>query len=98
VLIKATALISVIELQELMRAAQVAAQATRHYHIEDIPADRSHEHTQLGDGAMDLDGFLEAVEATGYDGFMTVELYPYEETAAETAGDAMRWLEGRGWA
>jgi ABC-type arginine transport system permease subunit len=29
VLIKATALISVIELQELMRAAQVAAQATR---------------------------------------------------------------------
>jgi sugar phosphate isomerase/epimerase len=74
------------------------AEHTRHYHIEDIPADRSHEHTQLGDGAMDLDGFLEAVEATGYDGFMTVELYPYEETAAETAGDAMRWLEGRGWA
>jgi sugar phosphate isomerase/epimerase len=74
------------------------AEYTRHYHLEDIPADRSHEHTQLGDGAMDLDGFLEAVEATGYDGFVTVELYPYEETAAETAREALAWLEDRGWA
>jgi sugar phosphate isomerase/epimerase len=70
---------------------------TRHYHLEDIPADRQHEHTQLGDGAMDIDGFLTAVEASGYDGYVTVELYPYQETAAETARDAMRYLTDRGW-
>jgi sugar phosphate isomerase/epimerase len=70
---------------------------TSHYHVEDIPADRRHEHTRLGDGAMDIEGFLEAVEATGYDGFVTVELYPYEETAVETARDAAAYLRERGW-
>jgi sugar phosphate isomerase/epimerase len=70
---------------------------TRHYHLEDIPADRAHEHTQLGDGAMDIDGFLGAVDDTGYDGFVTVELYPYEATAAQTARDAYQYLRQHGW-
>jgi sugar phosphate isomerase/epimerase len=70
---------------------------TVHYHLEDIPADRSHEHTQLGEGAVDIDGFLEAVEATGYDGYVTVELYPYQETAADTAREAYGYLDGHGW-
>lgn len=80
-------------------AAAVATlgEYTEHYHLEDIPEDRSHEHTQLGDGAMDIDGFLTAVEDSGYDGFVTVELYPYQETAEETARDAMAYLEEHGW-
>lgn len=68
-----------------------------HYHIEDIPADRTHEHTQLGEGSLDIDGFLEAVEQSGYDGFVTVELYPYEETAPETAHTAMKYLREHDW-
>ncbi|ADD04363.1 YfiH family protein [Natrialba magadii ATCC 43099] len=71
---------------------------TPHYHLEDIPDDRTHEHTQLGDGAMDIDGFLSELDERGYDGFVTVELYPYEETAVETARDAMAYLEEHGWA
>jgi sugar phosphate isomerase/epimerase len=70
---------------------------TPHYHLEDIPADRTHEHTQLGEGGMDVNGFLQALDDAGYDGFVTVELYPYEETAAETARDAMAFLEDHGW-
>ncbi|WP_135305201.1 sugar phosphate isomerase/epimerase family protein [Haloarcula amylovorans] len=70
---------------------------TPHYHLEDIPADRTHEHTQLGDGAMDIDGFLQTVEDSGYDGFVTVELYPYQETAAETAREAYAYLDEHGW-
>ena len=69
----------------------------RHYHLEDIPADRTHEHTQLGEGGMDVDGFLSTLDDASYDGFVTVELYPYEETAAETARDAMAYLEEHGW-
>ena len=69
-----------------------------HYHLEDIPGDRTHEHTQLGDGDMDIEGFLTALDDSGYDGFVTVELYPYEETAAETAREAMEYLEEGGWA
>lgn len=78
-------------------AVKTLGEYAEHYHLEDIPPDRSHEHTQLGEGAMDIDGFLEAVEASGYDGFVTVELYPYQETAEETARDAMAFLEDRGW-
>jgi sugar phosphate isomerase/epimerase len=70
---------------------------TSHYHLEDIPADRTHEHTQLGAGGMDIDGVLQTLEDAGYDGFVTVELYPYEETAEETARDAMRYLDDHGW-
>ncbi len=71
---------------------------TKHYHLEDIPESREHDHTQLGDGAMNIDAFLEAVEDSGYDGYVTVELYPYQETAAETARGAMDYLRDRGWA
>jgi sugar phosphate isomerase/epimerase len=73
------------------------ASYTPHYHVEDIPADGTHEHTQLGEGGMDIDGFLEAVEASEYDGFVTVELYPYQETAGETAATAMEYLQAHGW-
>ncbi|GAB7017377.1 sugar phosphate isomerase/epimerase family protein [Halostagnicola bangensis] len=68
-----------------------------HYHLEDIPADGTHEHTQLGDGGMDIDGFLQAIEDSEYDGFVTIELYPYEETAQETASEAMDYLHEHGW-
>lgn len=71
---------------------------TEHYHLEDIPADRTHEHTQLGDGDMDIGEFLTAIEDTSYDGFVTVELYPYESTAAETARESMDYLQDHGWA
>lgn len=77
-------------------AVETLGEYAEHYHLEDIPQDRTHEHTQLGDGVMDIDGFLEAVESSGYDGFVTVELYPYQETAEETARDAMAFLEEHG--
>ncbi|MFP8954563.1 sugar phosphate isomerase/epimerase family protein (plasmid) [Natrialbaceae archaeon A-arb3/5] len=70
---------------------------SHHYHLEDIPADGTHEHTQLGEGGMDINGFLEAIDASDYDGFVTVELYPYEETVEETAAGAMEYLEANGW-
>ncbi len=79
-------------------AVEVLGEYARHYHLEDIPEDRTHEHTQLGEGAMDIEGFLTALEDRGYDGFVTVELYPYQETPAETARGAMAYLEDHGWA
>ena len=40
---------------------------------------------------------LRELDDVGYDGFVTIELYPYEETAEETARGAMRYLEEHGW-
>jgi sugar phosphate isomerase/epimerase len=78
-------------------AVSKLAPYTRHYHLEDIPADRTHEHTQLGEGGMDIDGFLQTLSDADYDGFVTIELYPYEETAEATARGAMTYLEDHGW-
>lgn len=64
-----------------------------HVHLEDIPADRRHIHTQLGDGAMDIPAILAALRETGYDGWITVELYPYEKTPIETACNARKFLK-----
>lgn len=64
-----------------------------HVHLEDIPADRQHIHTQLGDGAMDIPAILDALQETGYDGWITVELYPYENNPIETACRARTYLK-----
>ncbi|MFQ5414510.1 MAG: sugar phosphate isomerase/epimerase family protein, partial [Phycisphaerae bacterium] len=50
---------------------------TRHYHVEDIAASRVHEHLIPGRGAIDFATVMAAIHNTGYDGWVTVELYPY---------------------
>lgn len=70
------------------------AEWTRHYHVEDIASTRVHRHLLPGEGAIDLPRFLRAVEATGYDGFLTVELYPYQEEPETVAREALRRLSG----
>lgn len=50
---------------------------TRHYHVEDIAASRVHHHLVPGTGAIPFGPILEAIRATGYEGWLTVELYPF---------------------
>ncbi len=63
--------------ESLSAAVRRLADVTKHYHIEDIAATRVHEHLIPGRGAIDLAGVMRAIAATGYDGWITVELYPY---------------------
>jgi len=56
-----------------------------HVHVEDIAANRVHQHLVPGEGAMDFPAIFAALDETGYDGFVTVELYPYTTTAADVA-------------
>jgi sugar phosphate isomerase/epimerase len=60
----------------------------RHYHFEDIAATRVHRHLIPGHGAIDLLATLRAILATGYDGWITVELYPYVDQPDEAAREA----------
>jgi sugar phosphate isomerase/epimerase len=50
-----------------------------HVHVEDIAATRVHEHLVPGDGAIDFNAVFDALKQAGYDGWMTVELYPFIE-------------------
>ncbi|MCS6852142.1 MAG: sugar phosphate isomerase/epimerase, partial [Gemmataceae bacterium] len=49
----------------------------RHFHLEDIAATRVHHHLVPGEGAIDFSAVFNAIRAIGYDGWVTIELYPY---------------------
>jgi sugar phosphate isomerase/epimerase len=64
-----------------------------HFHLEDIAQNREHFHLALGDGAIDLHGVLNAIRSKDYKGYVTVELYPYQENPAETARRSRDFLK-----
>jgi sugar phosphate isomerase/epimerase len=68
---------------------------TRHYHIEDIAASRVHEHLIPGQGAIDFSAVLSAIRDTDYDGWITVELYPYLSDPDGAGREAREYLERR---
>src|SRR6185295_18553861 len=65
---------------------------TVHYHFEDIAATRVHRHLIPGAGAIDFAATLAEIEATPYDGWITVELYPYIDDPDGAAREAKRFL------
>lgn len=64
----------------------------RHYHIEDIAATRVHRHLIPGHGAIDFDSVFRAIDGTGYDGWITVELYPYHDDPDAAGREAAEYL------
>jgi sugar phosphate isomerase/epimerase len=68
------------------------ADHTVHYHFDDIAATRVHQHLVPGRVAIDFAATIAAIKSTGYDGWLTVELYPYQETPDESAMAARDYL------
>jgi len=68
------------------------ARYTSHFHLEDIAATRKHHHLLPGDGVIDLGAVLKAIDDSGYQGFVTVELYPYEDQPVKAAEQAFAYL------
>jgi sugar phosphate isomerase/epimerase len=66
--------------------------AFHHFHLEDIAASHEHHHLQLGEGAIDLHRVLDTIHGSGYQGFVTVELYTYEHAAVDAARNALLYL------
>jgi sugar phosphate isomerase/epimerase len=65
---------------------------TKHYHFEDIASTRVHKHLIPGHGAIDFAATLRAIQKTGYDGWITVELYPYIDNPDNAAREAREHL------
>ena len=61
------------------------AEQVVHVHLEDIGANRVHQHLTPGKGAIDFASIFGALKEIQYRGWVTVELYPYETTAAGVA-------------
>jgi len=73
-------------------AARRLAAHIRHVHLEDIAPSREHRHLVPGRGAVDFNAVLDALADAGYNGWVTVELYPYEAQAREVAEEAFQYL------
>jgi sugar phosphate isomerase/epimerase len=78
--------------EDLPRAIKKLAPHIRHYHVEDIAASRVHHHLVPGTGAIDFAEVIRAIRATGYDGWLTVELYPYLDDPDAAARGALEVL------
>jgi sugar phosphate isomerase/epimerase len=63
-----------------------------HFHLADIAGDRVHNHLIPGRGSIDFRSVFDAMDDIGYDGFVTVELYPYQDSPAEAAQEAHDYL------
>ncbi len=66
---------------------------TKHYHVEDIAATRRHEHLVPGRGAIDFAAVLREIARSGYQGWITVELYPYVDDPDAAGREAKEFLE-----
>lgn len=66
---------------------------TVHYHLEDIAETRVHQHLIPGHGAIDFKKTIDAIKQTGYDGWLTVELYPYIDDPDGAAREAKEFLQ-----
>jgi sugar phosphate isomerase/epimerase len=78
--------------EDLPRSIARLAPHTRHYHVEDIASTRVHHHLVPGTGAIDFAEVVAAIKATGYDGWLTVELYPFLDDPDRAASDALTVL------
>jgi sugar phosphate isomerase/epimerase len=64
-----------------------------HFHLADIAANRVHNHLIPGRGAIDFRRVFDAIDSIGYKGFVTVELYPYQDNPVEAATQALDYLQ-----
>lgn len=63
-----------------------------HFHLEDIAADRVHFHLPPGEGAMDYREIFAALKEIAYPGWVTIELYPFQEDAPAVARRAFDFI------
>ena len=63
-----------------------------HVHLEDIAATRVHHHLILGHGAIQLAEVFKTMIRLGYQGDVSLELYPYVDTPEEAGGESLNYL------
>jgi len=63
-----------------------------HVHLEDIAATRVHNHLILGHGAIQLSEVFKSMIRLGYQGDVSLELYPYVDTPEEAGRESLNYL------
>ncbi len=63
-----------------------------HMHVEDIAASREHNHLIAGQGAIDFTAVFGTMARLGYDGDISLELYPYVDSPDEAGRESLEFL------
>ena len=63
-----------------------------HVHLEDIASSREHNHLILGHGAIQFLEIFETMLRLGYQGDVSLELYPYVDTPEEAGRESLEYL------
>ena len=63
-----------------------------HFHMADIK-DRVHYHLIPGLGTIDFKQVFKAIKDISFDGYVTVELYPYKDNPLEAAATSFKYLQ-----
>jgi len=63
-----------------------------HIHLEDIDSSRKHHHLIPGHGSIDFEKIFDSLNQINYDGFITIELYPYQENPQQAAIESMNFI------
>ena len=63
-----------------------------HIHLEDINSSRIHHHLIPGYGSIDFQKIFNSLNQINYNGFITVELYPYQENPQQAAIESMNFI------
>ena len=64
-----------------------------HVHLEDIGADRSHNHLIAGRGAIKFMDVFKTIKRLGYTGDISLELYPYVDIPDEAGKKSLEFLK-----
>ena len=63
-----------------------------HVHLEDIAANRAHNHLVLGHGAIQFQEVFKTMINLGYEGDVSLELYPYVDAPEEAGRESLSYL------
>jgi sugar phosphate isomerase/epimerase len=63
-----------------------------HVHLEDIAANRAHNHLVLGHGVIQFQEVFKTMINLGYEGDVSLELYPYVDTPEEAGRESLEYL------
>ena len=74
------------------RSFEILYEWVGHVHLEDIAPDRSHNHLIAGQGAIAFKEVLQTMVDLGYNGDISLELYPYTDTPEEAGRESLNYL------
>ena len=66
-----------------------------HIHLEDIAQSRVHKHLIPGTGVINFESIFEAIYEINYTGYVTIELYPYQDNPSKAAKQALDFVKLR---